>query len=171
MKFRPAFRDESEATARKARRPEVAQHLPTNGPGNKQPLRLLLQDGEKNANESQFRRMQLLLLPLHKKHLSIRKEKNGQHFCLFKLFPHDVFREIVPGPPGLLFCHKSNSNNPICVPAALLFHPQQMCLQACVNHEERFWLSYLALVKQQAGAALPPHGLSDDINALVIAGG
>lgn len=23
---------------------------------------------------------------------------------------------------------------------------------------ERFWLSYLALVKQQAGAALPPHG-------------
>lgn len=91
-----------------------------------------LQQDEKNANESQFRQTLLLL---HKKHLSIRKEKNGQHFCLFKPFPHDIFREMVPGPLRLLFCYKSNSNNPICVPAALLFHPQQMCLQACVNHD------------------------------------
>lgn len=130
MKFRPTFHDESEATARKARGAGVVQHLPTNGPGNKQPLRLLLQD-EKNANESQFRQMLLL----HKKHLSISKEKNGQHFCLFKPFPHDIFREMVPEPLCLLFCCKSNSNNPICVPAALLFHPQQMCLQAGVNHD------------------------------------
>lgn len=130
----------------------VAQHLPTNGPGNKQPLRLLLQD-EENANESQFRQMLLL----HKKHLSIRKEKNGQHFCLFKPFPHDIFREMVPGPLRLLFCQT------VIIPFVSLLH-------CCSTHNkcvcrpvwimmERFWLSYLAPVKQQAGAALPPHGL------------
>lgn len=167
MKFRPAFRDESEATPRKARGAGFAQHLPTNDPGNKQPLRLLLQD-EKNANESQFRQMLLL----HKKHLSIRKEKNGQHFCLFKPFPHDIFREMVPGPLRLLFCYKSNSNNPISVPAALLFHPQQMCLQACVNHDGEVLAVLLGSCENSGPEQHCRHTASaDDINALVIAGG
>lgn len=127
MKFRPAFLDEAKQTAQKAKQAGVTQRLATNRPGNKQPLRLLQQD--KNANECQFRRL------LHKQHLSIRREKNGQHFSLFKPFPPDIFREMVPGSLRLLFCCKSNSNNPVCVLAALLFHPQQMCLQACVNHD------------------------------------
>lgn len=118
-----------EKQSRQGLRSICATQHSTNGPVQR-PLQLLLQD--ENSNESQFRRT--LLLP-HREHLSITEEKNGEHFGLFELLPHDIFREMVPRPLRLLFCYKSNSNNPVCVDAALLFHPQQMCLQACVNHD------------------------------------
>lgn len=108
----------------------VTQHLYTNGPG------------KKNHRCSFCDKMKMLMNPhsdgcccCTKSICPLRREKNAKHFSLFEIFPHDVFREMLPGPLRLMFCYKPNSNNPACVSAALVFHPQQTCLQACVTHD------------------------------------
>lgn len=82
----------------------------------------------------------------------LRKRMASTSVCL-SFFSHDIFRETVPGPLRLLFCYKSNSNNPVCVDATLLFHPQQMCLQACVNHDGGPGCPTWLLLNSR-----PPHG-------------
>lgn len=114
----------------------VTQHLSTNGPKKKKKKR-------KNDRCSFCSEMKRLMNPSSggrccctKSICPLREEKERPALLFVgAFFPHDIFREMVPGPLRLLFCYKSNSNNPVCVPAALVFHPQQMCLQACVNHD------------------------------------
>lgn len=118
----------------RAKQPGATQRLATNGPGEKKKKHnlcsFLLQD--ENANKSQFSRTPPP--PPRKEHLSITEEENGERLSLFELFPHDILGAVVPGSLRLLFCYTSNSNNPVCVDATLLFHPQQMCLRARVSH-------------------------------------